>query len=143
MRSAQGLGSLSGALIIASLGRFQFKGRLLTIGSISLPIIMITLSVIRSLPVTLVLLAGLGMAVIFTNNLSNTLVQSIVPDDLRGRVMSIFSLTFFGFMPFGSFMMGQIAEASNETTAILVGGIVILIYSILLFLFVPQLRKLE
>jgi MFS family permease len=143
LRSAQGLGSLIGALIIASLGRFKFRGKLLTAGIFVLPVMLILFTFIRNIPLSMVILVFVGAAVIFTNNLSNSLVQSNVPDNLRGRVMSIFSLTFFGLMPLGSLLMGQIAERFDETIAVLIGGSAILVYALLLYFFVPRLRALE
>lgn len=143
LRSSQGLGALIGALIIASLGRFKFKGKLLTAGIFVLPIMMILFSFVRYTPLAMATLVFVGIAVIFTNNLSNSLVQSNVPDNLRGRVMSIFSLTFFGLMSLGSLIMGQIAEFTNEPVAVLIGGCMILVYALLLYFFVPRLRGLE
>ena len=143
LRSSQGLGALIGALTIASLGRFKFKGKLLTTGIFVLPIMMILFSFVRYTPLAMATLVFVGIAVIFTNNLSNSLVQSNVPDNLRGRVMSIYSLTFFGLMSLGSLMMGQIAELINEPVAVLIGGCMILVYAILLYFFVPRLRALE
>lgn len=143
LRSSQGLGALIGALTIATLGRFKFKGRLLTAGLFLLPLMMILFSFTRSTLLSMAFLVFIGIAVIFTNNLSNTLIQSNVPDNLRGRVMSIFSLTFFGFMSLGSLLMGQVAELLNEPAAVLVGGTMIFLYALLLFYFVPRLRALE
>lgn len=142
LRSAQGLGSLIGALTIASLGRFRFKGKLLTIGTFVMPVLLLLFSTVRNIPLALLTLVGIGIFAIFIMNMANILVQSNVPDDLRGRVMSIYSMIFFGFMPIGSFLMGQIAEIWNEPLALLIGGGAVLLTAIGLYLFIPQIRKL-
>lgn len=143
LRSSQGLGSLIGALTIASLGRFKFRGRLLTSGLFVLPVMLMLLSFIRNIPLAMLTMVFVGIAVIFTNNLCNSLLQSNVPDNLRGRVMSIFSLTFFGLMPLGSLLMGQIAELFNEPLAVFLGGSSIILYAVFLYIKIPRLRALE
>ena len=142
LRSSQGAGALIGALVIASLGRFQYRGKLLTYGLFAFPLALILFTFSSSIPLSMFILVGVGTALIFVNNLCNSLVQSSVPDELRGRVMSIFSLTFFGFMPLGSLLMGLIAEHTNERLAVLLGGSAILSYAILLYFILPRLRRL-
>ncbi|MFM8321679.1 MAG: MFS transporter, partial [Chloroflexota bacterium] len=88
-------------------------------------------------------LAGMGTAMIMVNNLSNSLVQSHVTDAVRGRVMSIYSLTFFGFMPLGGMFTGLVAEYYGEPLALQIGGVVLLIFAGAVWLFMPQLRRLE
>jgi MFS family permease len=100
--SARGLGALAGSLLIASLGRFHFRGRLLTFGMFALPLFVTAFGLVRWLPLSLVLLFGAGLAHILAFNLSNALVQSFAPDALRGRIMSVYALTFFGLMPLGA-----------------------------------------
>lgn len=143
LRSAQGLGALVGALSIASLGRFKYRGKLLTLGTFAFPIFLLIFSVIRFLPLVLVLLGCAGAAIVFINNLSNSLTQSNVTDSLRGRVMSIFSLTFFGFMPIGSLITGQLAEYTSPPVALIFSGVTLLLFALGLWLFIPRLRALE
>jgi len=143
LRSAQGVGALIGALSIASLGHFKFRGKLLTLGIFAFPIFLLVFSIIRWIPLSLLLLIGVGASSILIMNIANSLVQTSVPDSLRGRVMSIYSLVFFGFMPLGVLIMGQIAEHTNEPTAVIFGGSVLLIFAICIWFLMPQLRSLE
>jgi MFS family permease len=143
LRSAQGIGALLGALSIASLGRFRYRGRLLTVGTFAFPIFILMFSAIRWIPLSLLILVGVGAASILIMNLANSLVQTNVLDDLRGRVMSIYSLIFFGFMSLGSLAMGLIADQFNEPTAVILGGSGLLFSAILIWIFVPRLRALE
>lgn len=143
LQSARGIGALAGALGIAALGRFRYKGKLLTFGTFAFPLFMFLFAFVRWLPLSLVLLVGIGGAFILVLNLANATVQSTVPDALRGRVMSVYSLVFFGFMPLGALMMGTIAEHTGEPTAIVTGAAVSTMVAVGLWRFVPALRASE
>lgn len=143
LQSARGLGALLGALTLATLGRFRFKGRLLTLGTFAFPLLLLLFTFMRVLPLALLVLVGAGMAVILIMNLSNALVQGLVPDALRGRVMSVHSMVFFGCMPLGALLVGALAEYANAALAMGVGALVSLLFAVLLFVFVPRLRALE
>lgn len=141
--SARGVGALIAALVIASLGRFRYKGRLLTFGTIAFPTCLACFAFTRSLPLSLLALAAVGGAVILINNLANALVQTLVPDAMRGRVMGVYTLTFFGFMPIGALWMGAIAERIGEPAAVLTNAGVWFVVAAATWLFVPRLRALE
>jgi MFS family permease len=141
--SARGVGSLTSALLIASLGRFNYKGRLLTAGMFAFPILLLVFALIRWLPLSLVVLVGVGMAAIMVMNLANALVQSLVPDSLRGRVMSVYSMTFFGLMPLGSLWVGGLAEYAGAPAALIAGALALLVVAVLIWVFAPRVRALE
>jgi MFS family permease len=143
LQSARGLGALISALTIASLGRFKFKGRLLTLGSIAFPLLMLIFALVRWIPLSLLVLVGSGLAIILVMNLANALVQTLAPDALRGRIMAIYSLTFFGLMPIGSLWAGASAEHFGEPTTVILGAAVSLVVAGLLWVFAPWLRRLE
>jgi len=139
--SARGLGALAGSLLIASLGRFHFRGRLLTFGMFALPLFVTAFGLVRWLPLSLVLLFGAGLAHILAFNLSNALVQSFAPDALRGRIMSVYALTFFGLMPLGALGIGATAERLGAPAAVFIGAAVTLAAAGLIALLQPNLRK--
>jgi MFS family permease len=143
MQSARGLGALSGALMIASLGPFRAKGRLLTFGSFLLPISLLILSTIHQIPVTLIVLFAAGLGFMTVANMSNALVQIHVDDSLRGRVMGIYTLIFFGLMPLGSLINGTIASRIGPPQTVQINALIMLAFSALLFLRSPEIRKLE
>ncbi len=143
LHSARGIGALSSALLIASLGRFNFKGKLLTVGSFLFPLLMFTFSFVHWTPLSLLVILGMGFALILTMNLCNASVQTLVPDSLRGRVMSVYTFTFFGFLPLGSLLMGTLAQNFGEPEAILICSIITFTVSVLIFIFVPAIRKLK
>jgi MFS family permease len=141
--SARGVGALIGALFIASLGRFRFKGRVLTVGTFAFPILMLVFSALRWLPFSLLSLVGVGLAQILTFNLINALVQTQAEDRYRGRVMGVYSLVFFGSMPIGALVAGAIAQQTNEQVAVVLGASVLLVSAVLLWVFIPRMRRLE
>ncbi|MBI5348805.1 MAG: MFS transporter, partial [Chloroflexi bacterium] len=114
LQSARGLGALGGALMVAALVHFKVKGKLVAIGSFVLPLCLLLFTFMRWLPLSLATLAGAGLGMIMIFNSSNALVQSQIPDELRGRVMSVYSLIFFGSMPLGALLAGSLAEFIGE-----------------------------
>ncbi len=141
--SARGMGALFGALSIASLGRFRFKGKLLTFGTFAFPTLLLVFTLVRWLPLSVVMLVGVGVATILIMNLANALVQTLVPDSLRGRVMSIYALTFFGLMPIGALWIGAVAQHIGAPNAIIIASLISLGFASLVWTFVPKLRALQ
>ncbi len=143
LQSARGVGSLISALFIASLGRFQFKGKLLVFGSFMFPVLLIVFSLMRWLPLSLFVLIGVGFSVILVFNLANALVQTLVSDELRGRVMGVYTVSFFGLMPVGALIMGTLAEHFGSVAAIITGGLITVFIASLLYYLAPSLRRLK
>jgi len=143
LQSARGTGALIGALTIASLGRIQYRGKLLTIGSLVFPIFLMMFAFMRWLPLSLLALVGAGWGFMVYNNLSNSLVQTTVPDQVRGRVMSVYSISFFGLMPIGALLAGKLAALIGEPATVILGATALLIFATLAWWRLPNLRKLE
>ena len=142
MIAARGAGAMTAALTVAAVSRRQIKGRLWAYGSLGLAILMITFALTNWLPLTLVLLVGLGFSFMLVGNTSNVMVMSAVRDDLRGRVMSIYSLIFFGAMPIGSLFTGLMAARYGEVLTVAGSGAILLGFSILVYARTPQVRKM-
>jgi MFS family permease len=143
MRAFQGLGALLGALTIASLGRFGLRGKLITWGSFAFPALLLVFASITWAPLAMAALIFIGFTLVMIMNLANALVQTTVPDALRGRVMGIYTLTFFGLFPFGSLIMGTVAEGFGEAAAVYLGALILLAGGGLIFIFAPRIRALE
>jgi MFS family permease len=143
LNAAVGAGALIAALTVASLSHSRYKVRQLAVGSLLYPVALIGFALSRSFPIALAFLCLVGFAFISQNATSNTLVQSIVPDELRGRVMSVYSLLFFGTAPFGSLLAGGLAQAFSPTFAVVAGAVLTLAFALFVFLTVPSLRSLE
>ena len=143
LQSARGIGSLISGLMIASLASARIKGKMLTLGSLLFPVLLLVWSAMRWLPLSLLVLVGVGWGSMLVYNMANILVQSVVSDPLRGRVMSIYSLGFFGTFPVGALLAGAVAEKIGETTTVALGASVLLAFGGVLWLRMPQLRALE
>ena len=142
LQSARGAGSLLGALMIAALGHTLRRGRLLTIGLLVYPVLLLAFAGVTWLPLSMVVLVGVGWGGMVLFNSANTLVQSHVPDEFRGRVMAIFSLTFFGGMPLGALWAGPLADLIGEPLTLVLGSVVVLAFAAILWLRAPQVRRL-
>lgn len=141
--SARGLGALISALSIASLGRFKFKGKLLTLGTFAFPVGLLAFALVRRTPLSLLALVGVGWASILIFNLANTLVQTLASDKLRGRVMSVYSFTFFGFMPVGGLLAGAVAEKAGEPATVILWSLILLGSAASIWIFLPKIRELQ
>jgi len=141
LQSARGVGALLAALLIASLGRFRFRGRLLTLGTFALPVTVALFALVRWTPLAFLLAFGSGLAHILIFNLSNALVQINSPDNLRGRIMGLYTMTFFGLMPLGALWIGFAAEHISQTAAILGAAMVMLGAAAVLSVYMPHLRR--
>ena len=104
---------------------------------------MLIFSFTRWQPISLVVMALVGLSFMLTANTSNALIQSRIPDELRGRVMAVYLLVFFGSFPLGSLLAGQMAESLGEPLTVLIHSLVLTAYAVFLWLRFPQMRKLE
>jgi predicted MFS family arabinose efflux permease len=143
LQSSRGVGALFGALTLATLSGMRMRGKLLTLGSFAFPLFLIIFSFLRWLPMSMLALLALGYSFMFFINLANATVQGIVPDGLRGRVMSIYSLSFFGLMPIGSLLAGSAATAIGEPPTVLISAMLMLAFAGLVYFSAPGLRKIH
>jgi MFS family permease len=143
LNAAVGIGALAGSLLVASLTRFRRKGLLLTVGSLVFPAVLFVFAFSRSFWLSLAALSLIGVGFVAQNATSNTLIQSIVPDSLRGRVMAVYMLMFFGTAPFGSLQAGTIAQAFGPPMGVAVGAGITLAFALFVLFTVPALRRAE
>lgn len=143
LQSARGLGALLGAFTIAGLGGFKWKGRLLTIGTLFFPVTLIFFGVINWLPLSLVVLIAVGWGFLIMTNMAGTMLQTLVPEELRGRVTGFYSLVGFGSLSIGGLVAGGLAGWIGLPWTIVLGALAMLLFSVGLYLFVPQLRRVE
>jgi MFS family permease len=141
--SARGIGAVVGGLAIAALGARGMRGKMWSISSFMLPLVLFGFAATRFLPLSLVMMAGLGLALIAIMNNSNAMVQARVPDELRGRVMALYSLMMMGGMPIGALMVGVLADRTSEPLAVMAGAAVLLIFAAWIWLKRPEIRRME
>jgi MFS family permease len=141
--SARGVGALLGALAVAMLGSHHIRGKMWTFGSFFLPVTLFIFAYMRLLPLSLLMLVGVGFGLMVSANTTNAMVQLEIPDHLRGRVMGIYTLVFQGGMPLGALLAGSLASGIGEPTTVILSAILLLIVAILTFVLRPNLRRLE
>jgi MFS family permease len=140
---AVGVGALIGSLIVASLSQWRHKPLLLTAASLLFPVALLGLAATRSFPVCLVSLALVGVGFVTQNASINTLIQEAIPDELRGRVMAVYSLTFFGTAPFSALLAGGLAQAFGPRIGVAIGATVTLLFALWVIIFVPSVRRMR
>jgi MFS family permease len=143
LMSARGIGALTGAIMLAALSHRPIHGKLWTIGGLLLPVSLLLFSQSTWLPLSLIILTVTGWTFITQANTSNAMIQNRVPDALRGRVMGIYSLVFFGSMPIGSFLAGQSATIFGLPPTVVASALVCLAMAIIIYTRIPGIRKIE
>jgi len=137
-----GVGAVSAALSIAYFSHSQRRGRMVIIANLVYPLVLAAFAFNTWFPAALVLAMFLGYGFMMQANLMNGLLQLRVADHMRGRVMSLYTLTFFGLSPFGSLGAGALAEYLPLNLTIALTALLMLIFSLLLQWRIPELRKL-
>ena len=139
---ASGLGALIGSLAIASLGDFRRKGLLLIGLASGFGVSLVLFAASGSYYLALGMLVAVGLLGTGYLAVNNTLIQSNVPHELLGRVMSMYVVTF-ALMPLGTVPLGAITDAIGAPLAIGAGGAVVALFVLGLALGLPRLRRLE
>jgi len=124
--AAQGAGALVAAFMAAYMSSWD-KNKMLTLGQITFILPIIALGFVTKTPVALALLIFIGWGTVTQLVTMNTMIQTQVPNGLRGRVFSIYFWALQGVAPFGSIVIGWIAQNWNVPNAIVVGGIACLV----------------
>jgi MFS family permease len=139
---ATGVGALAGAIFLASRRSVLGLGRIVIIASSLFGIGLIGFSFSRLfwLSMAMMVPTGFGMMVQMTS--TNTLLQTIVDEDKRGRVMSFYTMAFMGMVPFGSLFAGSLASAIGAPGTTMIGGILCIFGSVLFAKKLPSLRKM-
>jgi len=127
-----GMGALIGALAVASLPRSVRRERIIRISLTVMAVGLIALSFSHNYALSSALLVVLGASFLAAVSSINTNVQVAVPDELRGRVMALFVISFMGMMPFGALGFGWLGDRIGASEAVFVGAVVLLGWAIFL-----------
>jgi MFS family permease len=141
LMAAVGLGAMLGALALALVSDRVPKGRTLLAGGVAFSILLSFFALSPWFPVSLGLLALTGCAMIVTTALTNTLIQTLVPDELRGRVMGFYAFMFVGMAPLGAFQAGWLSERIGAPLATAIGGVICLAAMLISWWRIPELRE--
>lgn len=142
LTSMAGLGAVTGAFIVAAYGDRGYRGRILFAAAMSFPVVLALFAFNTIFWVSLFLAYLLGVGFMFQFTLLNTLLQTRVEDSMRGRVMSLYTLTLFGFSPLGNLLVGTLAESIGLNLALLLMAAITLLSAAVIFWRTPQLRRL-
>ncbi len=142
LTAASGVGAVTGAFLVATFGDRGQRGRWLFYAALSFPVVLAIFAFNRNFPLALLLAMLLGVGFMLQFTLINTLLQTRVANDMRGRVLSLSTLTFFGFTPFGNLALGALSEKIGMSLAILLFAVLTLGSAVVIFRRTPQLREL-
>ena len=121
--TASGLGALSGALYLASRNTVLGLGRAMVLSTIAFGAGLMIFSQSRVIWLSLLLLPIVGGGMMVETASTNTILQTIVEEGMRGRVMSFYTMAFLGTAPLGSLFAGVLADRIGAPTTILLGGL--------------------
>lgn len=140
LMAASGLGALAGALYLASRTTVRGLGRVIAIAALLFGAALIATGLSRTLWLSLACLASAGFGMMVQMASSNTVLQTLVDDDKRGRVMSLYSMAFTGISPLGSLLIGSAASVTGAPLAIALGGVGCVVAALLFARQIPGLR---
>jgi MFS family permease len=137
-----GAGALVGALLLAYLGDFARKGLFLLGSLMAGGICIVNFASAVKVWAVLPLLFGTGLSMVSFFAVGNTLLQQLVTDEMRGRVMSMWILTFIGTLPVGSFLSGAAADRFGPRPVLTACGLVVILFGLIVGLRNPRLREM-
>jgi MFS family permease len=140
LMGATGVGALGGALTLASRSGVKGLGRWVAIACASFGTALILFSLSRWYFLSVALLVPVGFAMMVQMASSNTLIQAMVPDRLRGRAMAVYSMMFMGMAPIGALLSGWSADHIGAQWTIGLGGVIAIIGAAVFARYLPKIR---
>jgi MFS family permease len=140
LMGATGVGALLGALTLATRTGVYGLGRWVTFSCAGFAISLMAFALSRNFWLSTALLVPVGYCMMLQMSASNTLIQAMVPDELRGRVMSVYSMMFMGMAPFGAFFGGAIADRLGAPLAVSMGAVACLGGAAIFGMRLPKIR---
>ena len=125
LMACAGAGAVAGALVVAWLGKFAGMGRTLLVIQLVFGALIVLFAVTRVVWINAVLLFGAGACMVMVFAVLSSLVQLIAPNEMRGRVMSIYMVAFRGGMPLGSLAGGYVATLASAPTVLTINGVLL------------------
>lgn len=140
LMGCSGIGALAGAVTLAMRKTVYGLGTWVAVSCAAFGVALLLFSLSRSLWLSAVLLVPVGFCMMIQMASSNTLIQSMVPDRLRGRVMSVYAMTFMGMAPMGALLAGSLAHTLGAPLTVGIGGVVAVLGAVVFGLKLPTLR---
>lgn len=138
-----GVGALVSALGLAVLGPRMRKGRIIQWAGPVFALAVGAFALSRWFPLAMLALAMSGVAMVLENAVTNTLLQTLTPDALRGRVMGFWTFVFVGFAPIGSLQVGLMAGRFGAPAAVAIGAAVCFVSAVVMWRAVPEVTRLR
>jgi MFS family permease len=142
LMGAAGLGALIGAAYLAARETILRLGRIIPFAATLFGAGLVALSFTNIIPITIGLMFIIGLGLMLNSASCNTILQTITDDDMRGRVMSFYTMAIMGTAPFGSLLAGSLARLISTQYAILIGGVSCIIAALVFYKKLPRLKKL-
>lgn len=142
LMATSGVGAVTGGLYLSTRKTVVGLGRVIAFAPAICGLGLIAFALSRVLWLSLLMSSVIGLGSILLISSSNTVIQTIVEDDKRGRVMSLFTMSFLGVVPFGNLLAGSLAESIGAPSTLVIGGIFCIAGSVLFCKHLPALRKL-
>ena len=122
LMGASGIGAIVGSAVLAAFGNVRTLGDWVGLAAAGFGVSLVLLSISHSFTPSLAVMSLIGFTMVSLLDASNTLVQRIVPDDLRGRIMAIWTMMLSGLAPFGSLVVGGVAQHFTARRTFAAGG---------------------
>lgn len=142
LMAASGVGALLGGTYLATRKSVLGIGKLMALAPGISGTGLIGLSLSRVLPFSLLTMLLVGFGIIIQIAGSNTFLQTIVDDDKRGRIMSIYTMAFLGMIPFGNLLAGALADRIGAPNTLIIAGSACILGSVVFAQQLPNLRRL-
>jgi MFS family permease len=139
LMAATGLGAMGGAIATAAYVP-QRRSALWALSALVIALGDIGLGCTASMPIALAVLGVMGLATLTFLGSSNILLQTLAPDEMRGRVISVYSMIVLGLVPAGTLLLGSIASLLNLREALIIGGVVSAVCGVWIYAAHPKLR---
>ncbi|MBI5639551.1 MAG: MFS transporter [Nitrospirae bacterium] len=128
---ASGIGALAAALGIATMGNIENKTRFMSFAAICFSIALLIFSISKIFWISLAVIMVCGWGMVSYLAAANSHIQVSVPDEIRGRVMSVYSFVFLGLVPIGNAIMGLVADRIGTTHTVAIGGGICILASLI------------
>jgi MFS family permease len=142
MQAAAGVGGLTGGFVVANLDDYRRKGTLMVGTALAFGALLFVFALSPWFSLALALMAAIGFVSMTFTTVNNTAIQMVIPDELRGRVMSVMMMTF-GLMPLGAVPAGIAAQSIGAPPVVAAGAMLFIISTLGVFAANPSLRDLD